>query len=284
MAIITKLAQHNDKQGQPQTRTIGIANERGVRLLTNKEFDGRLVHSDVWKSEKEVYPAWTGTYVAFKDKDQKLGDVVKYIDPNTDTTYIFEVPKEYQNERNAILVAQHGFLSDGKPILSLKEDGKNVLVDVADKGQIVLLPDFPSRDGWYIADDRFGIPVGSKAFSSDQGARYLWRVDTYSGLLARGDDQFYYDYRAGVFAKSAPSYCFGGIVVDELRSFAKQPREKARNGAKVEKAEVKIDEKAQFLAGARVIIEEMRHKGVDEKLIAPLAALIDWATKQRDTS
>ena len=80
------------------------------QLMSNKKFDTRLVLSDTWISEKEVYPAWTGTLVAYKFPDEKFGDVVKYTIEDMGITYLLEIPKEYQNEKNAILVVNHGFI------------------------------------------------------------------------------------------------------------------------------------------------------------------------------
>ena len=66
MSTITKLAQYDNSNGLTQKEAIATANRMGARILSNKEFDQRLVLSDTYKSEKEVYPAWTGTSVAFK--------------------------------------------------------------------------------------------------------------------------------------------------------------------------------------------------------------------------
>ena len=85
MATVTKLAQYDNSKGLTQREAISTANRMGSRILANKEFDGRLVLSDTRKSEKEVYPAWTGTLVAFREKGAKLGDVVKYTDSHTST-------------------------------------------------------------------------------------------------------------------------------------------------------------------------------------------------------
>ena len=131
MATVITLAQYDNSKGLTQKEAISTANRMNARILTNKEFDGRLVLSDTWKSEKEVYPAWTGTLVAFKEKDAKLGDVVKYT--NSGITYIFEVPKEYQNEKNAILVVNHGFCADGNALIIPNEKGSTITYDISDK-------------------------------------------------------------------------------------------------------------------------------------------------------
>ena len=213
MATVTKLAQYDNSKGLTQKEAISTANRMGSRILANKEFDGRLVLSDTWKSEKEVYPAWTGTLVAFKGKDEKLGDVVKYTDSQTNTTYLFEVPKEYQKERNAILVVNHGFLASGDALIVPNEKGSIVTYDISDKSQVALLLNFPSSDGWYSADNKFGIPLGAGISSSNTDARYLYKVQNYVGLLARGLIVGY--YRRLVVAVSQPSVRFGVLISTE---------------------------------------------------------------------
>ena len=213
MATVTKLAQYDNSKGLTQKEAISTANRMGSRILANKEFDGRLVLSDTWKSEKEVYPAWTGTLVAFKGKDEKLGDVVKYTDSKTNTTYLFEVPKEYQKERNAILVVNHGFLASGDALIVPNEKGSIVTYDISDKSQVALLLNFPSSDGWYSADNKFGIPLGAGISSSNTDARYLYKVQNYVGLLARGFIGG--DCRWGVSADLQPSNRFGVLISTE---------------------------------------------------------------------
>ncbi|MCX6770659.1 MAG: hypothetical protein NTX79_01250 [Candidatus Micrarchaeota archaeon] len=214
MATVTKLAQYDNSKGLTQKEAISTANRMNSRILSNKEFDGRLVLSDTWKSEKEVYPAWTGTLVAFKGKNEKLGDVVKYTDSKTNTTYLFEVPKEYQKERNAILVVNHGFLASGDALIVPNEKGSIVTYDISDKSQVALLLNFPSSDGWYSADNKFGIPLGNGISSSNTDARYLYKVQNYVGLLARGD-YFGNSYRRGVDAGVRPSNRFGVLISTE---------------------------------------------------------------------
>jgi len=215
MATVTKLAQYDNSKGLTQKEAISTANGMGSRILTNKKFDGRLVLSDTWKSETAVYPAWTGTLVAFKGKDEKLGDVVKYTDSKTNTIYLFEVPKEYQKEMNTILVVNHGFSADGNALILPNEKGSTVTYDISDKSQVALLPNFPSSDGWYSADNKFGIPLGVEIPSNNRYARYLYKAENYVGLLARGDYVFVSVSRRVVDANDQPSYRFGVLISTE---------------------------------------------------------------------
>ena len=216
MATVTKLAQYDNSKGLTQKEAISTANRMGSRILTNKEFDGRLVLSDTWKSETAVYPAWTGTLVAFGKKDSKLGDVVKYTDSNAGITYIFEVPKEYQNEKNTILVVNHGFSTDGNAFIIPNEKGREITYDITDKSEIALITRFPSSNGWYCADNKFGIPLGVEIPSNNRYARYLYKAENYVGLLARGlYVNFDYNYRRVVNAVSLPSVRFGVLISTE---------------------------------------------------------------------
>jgi len=184
------------------------------RILSNKELDNRLILSNIWESEIVAYPVWTGTLVAFNEAGKILGDVIRYTDKQyvpdplrgheghsalkegTGSTYVFEVPTEYRNEKNAVLVVEHGFLPDGQPTFSFQQDGKNVLVDVTDKSKIVLLSNFPAANQkYYIVEAQHGIPLGSEVYvpysisEGDPSARELYLMHSgygaYAGLLVR---------------------------------------------------------------------------------------------------
>ena len=206
------LSKFGNGKGLTQKEAIEQANQIGMRILANNVFDGRYVLSDTWKSEQEVYPAWTGTLVAFKGKGEKLGDVVKYSDSKTISTYLFEVPKEYRKERNAILVVNHGFLASGDALIVPNENGCTVTYDISDKSQIALLQNFPSSDGWHSTDNKFGIPLGNE-ISGNTDARHLYRGQNYVGLLARGCVLGSID-RMDVNADVQPSARFGVLIAE----------------------------------------------------------------------
>ncbi len=235
MSTVTKIAQYDDGKGLKQANAIRIANggpitnhrylqrlntflrEAGIKeiefgssikgkLLSNKEFDSRLVLSDAWRSEKHVYPVWTGTLVAFKENGAKLGDVIRYNDSGN--TYFFEVPKEYQNERNAALAVDHGFLADGRPLIIPTMKKTEITYNIADPSQIELLQRFPSGNGWYNADNKFGIPLGEEIPPDRADARYFFRIHNYVGLLVRGP----YLKAHRHIAWSWPSQHFGALM------------------------------------------------------------------------
>jgi len=197
------------------------------RILSNKEFDSRLVLSGIWESESDAYPAWTGTAVAFKGEGAKLGDVVKYKDASTNTTHIFPVPKEYQNETNAILAVNHDFLPDGRPAFSFQQDGRDILIEVADNSRIALLRNFPGQNGWYLAENEFRIPIRTDTKGmpcsippKPEGpfVRHLHReakgggAGGYAGLLGRNG---YRSFNRHVLAAAEPSSPFGALLDSE---------------------------------------------------------------------
>ncbi|VVC01630.1 Uncharacterised protein [uncultured archaeon] len=212
METLVRIAPHGSR-GLAQHEAVAAANSAGMRLLSNREFDRRLVLTDAWKGEKGAYPAWSGTCVAFRDEGKALGDAIKYTDPATGVAYVFEVPAQYRKESNAILVVEHGFLQGGRPVFSYAKDGAGMLVQVADECRIMLLQRFPTTVGWYAADNKHGIPAGEEASPENAGARYLWRAKEYVGLLARG-----WDYNVGycgirnVVAMLPPSKPMGALA------------------------------------------------------------------------
>jgi len=224
-----------------QVEAIRNANEIGATILSNKKIDYRFFNHreilDVIKETErinrtpsencyhgETHRYWTGTLVAHEKPNERLTDAVKYTDKYTGITYVFEVPKEYQNEKNAILVVQHGFSASGNPIITLHEDGKNIFVDISDKNKIKLLPNLPTDNGTYDASNENGIPLGAELRLQpneeglhkygrwpNENIRFL-QVMTYDhegayvGLIARSDtDVFCNDNRGTVYACGNPS-------------------------------------------------------------------------------
>ena len=195
-----------DVVGLTQYDAINEANRRGARILTNKEFQRRLVLTDIGGSERETIGVcvWTGTFVAYKGRENaNLGDVVKQTDQNNGITCLLEVPKEYRDEKNAILVVNQGFLPDGKPLLIPHKEGNEITYEIADKSQIELLQKFPSYNGWHKPDEKFGIPMGE--YDNWGHQCYLWRQQPsfrseerdgdYVGLVARHYGGPYFHYR-----------------------------------------------------------------------------------------
>jgi hypothetical protein len=70
---ITKLAQYNDGKGLLTSQVFECAEKNHQRILTNLEIDERLVKTNRWESEKEMYPCWTSTHIKY---DAKSGEAL----------------------------------------------------------------------------------------------------------------------------------------------------------------------------------------------------------------
>ena len=221
MGNITPIAKFYNRTGMDAITAISTANKNGVRIISNKEFDQRLVLSDTWKSEKEIYPVWTGTLVAFRGKDEKLGESIAY--SSLGVTYIFDVPREHRDEKNAALVVNHGFLAIENdpltpriPFIIPRVEGNTAIYEIMDKDQINLFRGFPQEDGYYLTDKKFGIPYGEPLSKDDSGVLYFYRrKEGYVGLLVRGNDFS----PTGAGAYYLPSNKYGLLVDTETINF-----------------------------------------------------------------
>jgi len=180
-------------------KALELADQGNLVLAPNKRMTKALVETNEWKSMREAFACWTGTMTGYQKPGKKLGKFIKYIDPEDGQKYVFPVPEQYRSEKNMILVAEH-------PNFSLVQDGKNLVVEATD---VAGLTHFPKEDGWYLGDEEFDIPCG-KAVSSSK-ARYLWRIDSRVGPVARDGDIGGYGRCTAVFGLR-PSGRFGVVV------------------------------------------------------------------------
>jgi len=185
--------------GVSYRKALELADERNLVLASNKRMTRALVETDEWKSMREAFACWTGTMTGYAEPGKKLGKFIEYTDPEDGQKYVFPVPEQYRNEKNMILVVEH-------PNFSLVQDGKNLVVEASD---VVGLTHFPKEDGWYFGDEQFDIPTGKEVSSSDEKARYLWRVDSRVGPVARG---FYGHGGRDAVLGYGPSGRFGVVV------------------------------------------------------------------------
>lgn len=185
-------------KGVPFERALVLAEERVI--VSNKRLDRALVGSDEWRSVREAFWAWSGTMTAYREPGQKLGEKVEYTDSETGHRWVFAVPEAHRGEKNAILVAEH-------PDYELEADGKNRVVHAE---QVDLVQGFPSEDGWYLTDSKHGIPTGEEISSSNDDARYLWRIDSRVGPVARVLG--YFNDRRYVYLYVRPSFGLGVVV------------------------------------------------------------------------
>jgi hypothetical protein len=275
-ANVVRLAQFEGNQGLTARQAIQTANSRRITLLPNKStsedvtkgFDGRLALTDTWKNEKPVYPAWTGTMFVHGKKDAPLPKTVEYTDSETKEKWVFDTGAA-AGSRNVILAINHGFSEDGKPLIQLHEDKNRIVVEITDPKQISIIENFPAKDGWYMTDPKYGIPVGEKADSGDSNTRYLYRIgDEKAGLLVRGNNVLV--RRLVVIASGWPSGRFGVLA---LETAVQQKTEAGSPTQAAAKSNVgQLAANAEEATGKLVAI-------VKPELLQPIIELIN-ATKQ----
>ena len=268
-ANVVKIAQYDGNRGLTQTQAIREANRLRLNLLPNTEFDRRLVKTDTWKSEKEVYPAWTGTLGAYGKPGKKLEKFISYTDSETKITYTFEVPAKFVGAKDIALVTNHMVDAQGRPLFEHIEKGSNdVLVKVHDESKIQVVDSFPRSDGWYLAESN-GIPTGNQVNSSNPDARYLWQVDggSYVGLAARGYDGFVDDDRRVVDLYWLPSVRLGVLGIESgAVAPAAAPEIKSNGQPNIKELAVSAENALNSIVGK-----------VDEVFIQPIRALVDAA-------
>lgn len=249
------------RNGVAFTKAFEKAQAENRIIASNKRMDAALVGSDEWKSVKEVFACWTGTMAAYGAPGKKFGKEIVYTDPETKQRYVFPVNEEHRGEKNAILAINHQDFKmdyDGKDIVVIPEAGK----------AYDLLIQFPIKDGWYVADEKYGIPVGKETSSENPEARYLVRVDGAGriGPVARGSLLGW----GLVLLGGRPSLGLGVAVEAPDASFAASKTapiirgvEQSGGGAPLEAAKLRITQEGQ-----RLVVE-----GTPEQLQAALKLL-----------
>ncbi|VVC02028.1 Uncharacterised protein [uncultured archaeon] len=198
LAILVKRS-----EGVPLVEGLKMADEKNLVVASTARLSKALVGSDEWRKISNVFACWTGTMTAYTKPGEKLGEVIEYVDPETKQKWVFRVPREFQKEKNAILVVEH-------PDYKVEVDGRTLVVHAK---AVDLVADFPAKtERWYAADAKHDIPTG-KEVAYSQDARYLWRTDSRVGPVARGGFNFDGRYfRQLVGLDDRPSQGFGVAV------------------------------------------------------------------------
>lgn len=139
-----------------------LSEKEGKRLLTNLEADEILQNPDAYAENKSLFPCWTGLLLVYEMPGVPFGKFVK----DAQTGWVFDIPKKYQGQKNmALVLEQKNFkIEKGEYDLTLVKATKMDAIP------------FPERDGWYISEEKYGIPSGEKSEESNPKARYLWRI------------------------------------------------------------------------------------------------------------
>lgn len=196
-----------------------LAKSDGLILVSNKRADQLLNGpNQEWKSVKEAWPIHTGTMTAFTEPRKKLGATVKYKDPSSGITWVFEVPTGVglRSLRDVLLAVEHPNYD-----LEIQAAKKRIIV-YPQKKLILPVTDFPAEDGWYATNPETAIPINQPLDSSDSNARMLWRIPTRVGSGVRGGSYYGRDERRGVFVGdgSRPSDSLGVLTLVDSREAA----------------------------------------------------------------
>jgi hypothetical protein len=97
---------------------------------------------------------------------------------------------------------------------STKVEMKGMACKISEPGRKSIFRNIPPVDGWY-EQDTFGLPFGKASSGDNLDARYLWRINEYSGLVARGGDFNY-------VRRSVDACCVGRLGVLAVKKICKK--------------------------------------------------------------
>jgi len=217
--------------GVPMVEGTKRADEASLVMVSNKRISRAT--SQEWRGISKAFRLWTGTMTGYAEPEKKLGQAIEYLDERMGRRIVFPVPPEYQNEKNAILVAEH-------PDYALESEGSNIVVNAKKVG---IIEAFPAKDGHYAVDAEHGIPCGKElvhcsyiphhiqverkfdwfrvdvkngncTYVGQVGTRYLERIDKRVGNIFRTDGYEDHDCEwLDVCLNIIPS-CPAGIVAE----------------------------------------------------------------------
>jgi len=157
-------------------QAINWANRRNAAIAT---FSQNLPPPEAHRGEILL----SGIFFAYLKPGEEFGATVAFCTGNG-RYRVLEVPPNYRNVRDAVLVIRHEF-ENGIPSFAFKKDGRDTQIAVPDAAKIVCVTDFPQEGGWYLPHAfGWGIPSGKEVSQQEQGAMRLWRAKEHMGLQA----------------------------------------------------------------------------------------------------
>jgi len=205
------------KNGVSFAEALRLAREQKRIIPSNKFLDQFLTKGPLEGGVNLSFHS--GTMSAYVKPDEPFKSEVKYTDKKTGHEWIFPVPSPFQNEKNAILVAEH-------PNYTVEVEGNKCIVHV-EKNNIILVKNFGRENGWYVCDEATGIPVGKgKAFweEGNGSQRYLHREEAHIGPVDRAYNSFYTYPGQDIFLNKPPSSEFVVLVEDIQKGEAEEQR------------------------------------------------------------
>ena len=217
----TRQTQYTDKQlirgpnievlikhssGVPFEEGLARAKSEKRVLISNKRLNQALIETLEWTRIRELFPCWSGTMVGIRKSGEMLGKEIEFENLMTGFLWVFPVPKEFRNMKDALLVAEH-------PDYTLEINGRYRIVRAR---KVDIIRNFPKASDFYLPDPVHGIPSGDKTRPDDRRGIHLFSYGTqvtpirrdfdFNGVLSLSrislDNQ--YTFCAGV-AVEAPS-------------------------------------------------------------------------------
>ncbi len=174
-----------------------------LKLISHRALNHLLTKTSNWREVREVFSCSAGEGLAYEKPGTKFGNQIVFAGEGEPRVIIST--GKYKGEKGIALVVPELTADD------IQKDGKDIVIAVSDT-RLVVVPEFPFEDGWYMPHAETGIPNGKKVDSSTE-ARYLYRRDSsYVGLPVRDDDDYDYNSRQGVDAGYRPSNSLGVAV------------------------------------------------------------------------
>ncbi|MFH1306789.1 MAG: hypothetical protein ABIH83_04020 [Candidatus Micrarchaeota archaeon] len=190
MGKIITLAKYG-KQGMTDIEGVNAANAKRVQIHSLCEFNHRLLETNTWKSEKDIYPAYSSKWIILEAKDKKIGKsgIIERIYDIDGIKRVADLNalglSQYIGEKNiAFFVDQNPDIGNRKPNLEIIKDGNNAIVVVNDLNTIVAIENMP-RHGEQISAYNYERLIGV-AQTDDTYLNFYLSDDTNNRLLTRG--------------------------------------------------------------------------------------------------
>jgi hypothetical protein len=180
----------------------GFNSEHGTKLTVVSHNVADAAHvGDTWRS----LPVFAvDASIAYEKPGIKLGKEVIFATQREPRVVL--ATGNLKDEKGVALVAL------GVTSADFKKDGSSIILDIPES-RLIVVPNFPGSDGWYMPHVETGVPHGEKANKS-KDARYLYRLNdsSYVGLLVCMGHYGNYGSRRGVGANFRASNRFGVVA------------------------------------------------------------------------
>lgn len=159
-------------------------------------------------------PFPSGDILAYGEPDAELGKWIVF--KAGPISRVILPAGKYKAEKGVALVVPEVHIDE------VKRDGRDTIIDVPDS-RLVLVPDFPRADGWYLPHRETGIPHG-RMVGYSAGARHLWRLPSpYVYFPVRTMD-FYRQYLHAYFHPCTPLTVLVEIPPEDVDKIEPPPK------------------------------------------------------------